>query len=331
MGPFGAPGRWLRGCLHCHSTNSDGDLSPEQLADHYRRGGFDFIAITDHWVLTDARHLSSERFLVLRGIEYSTAPDFSAVGTLAHVVGIEPAAALARSDSLDAQVLIDHIGASGGAAIVAHPYWSGLSVEDLAALRGYLAIEVFNAHVELSRSRGRSTVHWDDLLTRGSASLGVAVDDSHFPPKDSLRAWTVVRAPELTADAVMAALRAGALYCSTGPALQEVRADWGASPGGRPGQVSVRCSPARSVSLVADGPLGGRVNAGPSGYALRAEIVEQHDVTSPTAGETRAITAARFQLTGRERYVRVEVEDHAGGIAWSNPLFPRFSPSGVGA
>jgi predicted metal-dependent phosphoesterase TrpH len=37
-----------RGDLHVHTYNSDGKESPEFVAAHYRKNGFDFIAITDH-------------------------------------------------------------------------------------------------------------------------------------------------------------------------------------------------------------------------------------------------------------------------------------------
>jgi hypothetical protein len=125
----------------------------------------------------------------------------------------------------------------------------------------------------------------------------------------------------------MAALRAGDFYSSTGPELLDVRLARGDSTpdsASSAGSVTVRCSPARSICLVADGPLGGRVNAGPDGYALRGRILEETEVVEPSSPSERhrpAVTAAEFALTGRERYARIEVEDHVGGIAWSNPLF----------
>lgn len=38
----------LKGCLHTHTTYSDGKLTPQQVADAYGRLGYDFIAFTDH-------------------------------------------------------------------------------------------------------------------------------------------------------------------------------------------------------------------------------------------------------------------------------------------
>ncbi|OHD66982.1 MAG: hypothetical protein A2176_16030 [Spirochaetes bacterium RBG_13_51_14] len=38
----------LKGCLHTHTTCSDGKLTPQQVADTYESKGYDFIAFTDH-------------------------------------------------------------------------------------------------------------------------------------------------------------------------------------------------------------------------------------------------------------------------------------------
>ncbi|MBP7605307.1 MAG: PHP domain-containing protein, partial [Spirochaetes bacterium] len=38
----------MKGCLHTHTTCSDGKLSPQQVADAYEEKGYDFIAFTDH-------------------------------------------------------------------------------------------------------------------------------------------------------------------------------------------------------------------------------------------------------------------------------------------
>ena len=54
--PFTGPGGWLRCQLHSHTTNSDGDATPQGLVDHYARAGFDVLAITDHWHATSHEH-----------------------------------------------------------------------------------------------------------------------------------------------------------------------------------------------------------------------------------------------------------------------------------
>ena len=53
---FGSEGIWLRCQLHAHTTNSDGEASPAELCAHYAEAGFDVLAITDHWHVTDCQH-----------------------------------------------------------------------------------------------------------------------------------------------------------------------------------------------------------------------------------------------------------------------------------
>jgi predicted metal-dependent phosphoesterase TrpH len=40
-------GKWYKGNLHTHTNNSDGVLSPAQMAEQYRAAGYDFLCITD--------------------------------------------------------------------------------------------------------------------------------------------------------------------------------------------------------------------------------------------------------------------------------------------
>src|SRR3954451_15564696 len=55
--PFDTDGLGLRCALHAHTTESDGELPPAMLAEHYRRAGYDVLAITDHWRRTAATSL----------------------------------------------------------------------------------------------------------------------------------------------------------------------------------------------------------------------------------------------------------------------------------
>ena len=47
---------FLRGCLHVHTTCSDGKLTPQETADLYSSLGYDFIAFTDHDYLLKPEH-----------------------------------------------------------------------------------------------------------------------------------------------------------------------------------------------------------------------------------------------------------------------------------
>jgi hypothetical protein len=151
----------------------------------------------------------------------------------------------------------------------------------------------------------------------------VAVDDCHRPGYDSLRAWTVVRAPDRSAESIFAALRAGHFYASSGPEIYDVKWEPMDVRSGTPygGTVTVRCSPARSVSLVADATRGSRLNAGPFGMASRAQRLRSETNRPEGVLEGELLTGAIFTLQGNERYARVQVEDEHGRRAWTNPLF----------
>lgn len=62
-------GKFFKANLHCHSTFSDGKLSPEQLKEEYMARGYSIIAFTDHNILVSHNHLSDENFLALNGME----------------------------------------------------------------------------------------------------------------------------------------------------------------------------------------------------------------------------------------------------------------------
>ncbi|MGH2369300.1 MAG: PHP domain-containing protein, partial [Chloroflexota bacterium] len=253
--PFSATGQWYRGNLHVHTTNSDGAMPPEKLVAHYDHAGWDFIALTDHWRVSNvADPAAFPHITVIPSIEVNTGPGSTDVGTNYHIVGLNLQEPPQRKDELKgpaaAQWLIDAIREQGGEAIIAHPYWSGLTLRDVEEVRRHLGLEVYNADTELHIGRGNSQALWDDLLSHGLPTLGVAVDDSHRPGQDSLRAWTVVRAADRSATAIMAALRAGHFYASTGPEIQDVRWEPAGETGGQPagGTVTVRCSPVRSIT-----------------------------------------------------------------------------------
>lgn len=66
---------WYRGDCHVHSTYSDGELTPPQLAAAARAAGLDFLATTDHNTVDTHDAWSSEDgadLLVILGEEVTT-------------------------------------------------------------------------------------------------------------------------------------------------------------------------------------------------------------------------------------------------------------------
>src|ERR1700729_2119032 len=72
--PFSTPGRFWRGNLHAHSNLSYGALNPVDVVEAYKRAGYDFLQVSDHflgrsdWPIADTRKLPSD-FTTLIGAE----------------------------------------------------------------------------------------------------------------------------------------------------------------------------------------------------------------------------------------------------------------------
>ena len=300
VNPFDTDGLWLRCALHAHTTESDGELPPHMLVEHYARAGYDVLAITDHWRRTSAT--SQNGLLVIASSEINVLlPEERDGHLLAFGIDEDPMEfALTRPDFAAGSAWV---GAHGGIAYLAHPNWTGASKLDLP--EGVSGIEVYNAGCELEVGRGLSSVHWDDVLETGRLCFGIAADDSHHPGFDSDHAWTWVRAAEQSQPAVLEALATGSFYSSTGPVIHSVSVEDDA--------VEVRCSPARSVTLCTGREKGAAVNAGRLGYRYGGRAL----ATSDDGG----ITHARLERPARNPYGRVEVVDLQGRKAWTNPLW----------
>lgn len=303
MSPFDADGTWLRCALHAHSTNSDGELGPDLLVRHYEWAGFDVLATTDHWVRTD--ELSTKRLLVIPSTELNAVVgERDDAHVLALGVGVDPVAPAGGFEPL--ADVVRWIDANGGLPYLAHTYWSGLRTEQWWDCPGLLGIEVWNTGCELELGRGDSSLHWDEALEHGRSLQALATDDSHHPGYDSGFAWTWVRAAERSRDAVLAALRAGDFYSSTGPEIRAVEVS--------DGEVVVRCSPAASVTLYCGRTQGARANAGRLGYPNLSRVLERTD--------DGAVTAVALQRPwDGGRYGRVEVRAADGTKAWTNALW----------
>ena len=294
--PFGAEGGWFKGNIHAHTLDSDGSYAPSDIVRFYRESGYDFLSITDHSVLTDTSSFTSPRFLAIPGEELCVGQSVN--GRLTHVIALNIREELPLADfnrGASPQEAIDLIADLGGSAIVAHPYWSDLNVNDLAGLEGALGIEVYNTACEYEIGRGHSSVHWDDLLVMGKRLLGFAVDDTHgrireYKAEDYCKAWISVKASTLTVEDIMASIESGLFYSSTGPSIEDI--------GVEGDEIFVKSSPARSIAFISNTALGIMHTA-----------------------EEGSIEDASYALQGREIYVRVEITDKLGRKAWSNPIY----------
>ena len=172
------------------------------LCDHYTRAGFDVLAITDHWHVTDH---ATDDIVVIPSSELSArceGPSDEAE-VLALGVGVLPEV---RDYFPTIEALAAWIREQGGAPYLCHPYWSGLAPRHYLDAPSLVGLEVYNGGSEMTQGSGLSSVHWDDILQLGATPFAIATDDSHHPGQDSRLGWTMVLAAERSQAGVIDAL-----------------------------------------------------------------------------------------------------------------------------
>lgn len=282
-------GVWLRGNLHMHTSRSDGRLSYEAALALYERAGYDFIAVTDHWILSEAGSTPGGMML-LPGCEYNVGATVQE--GVYHIVGVgmEREPALSRFDTaLNVQGLIDAIRAAGGLAILAHPAWSLNSAEEVRRLHGLCGTEIYNTTSGFPmNARPYSGLFVDQLASLGMLLPCMAADDAHQYGQDVLGGWLMVHARERSPQAVMEALTAGDFYATQGPSISMTI---------HAGVAQVTCSPAERIVFYSDA------------------------IWSPERVCTgRNVTQAVYHLQPHETFLRAEVIDSDGRCAYTSPV-----------
>ncbi len=216
---------WYRGNLHTHTTVSDGAHTPEETNDIYRKLGYDFIALTDHWKYGEGTENDPSGLLVLSGAEYNYNGSDVLAGVF-HVVGFgtERDPEITPADGV--QGAIDKINACGGLAILAHPAWSMNTYDMLMPFRGLFATEIYNSVSGLPRNcRPYSGIIVDQLAARGYVTSLVADDDTHFHTGEQGMSYIMVNLGKnpLTRDNLIDALRRGRFIATQGPFFDCVR------------------------------------------------------------------------------------------------------------
>ena len=272
--------------LHIHTTFSDGRVSPEKAAKIYKENGFDAIAITDHWVYHSEGEI--EGLKILSGCEYNLGGRDTSVEVV-HIVGIgmESDPRL-QKNTVDRQEVVDAILAHNGLAIFAHPAWSLNSIDDIMAISGIDAIEIYNTVSGVGQnSRPYSGYFIDTLSNRGEIYPLVATDDVHYyDGSDECKSFIMVKAKSLEQKDVLKAIRKGDFYATQGPELHIQRK-------GR--KIIADCSECVMISFL-------------SNASWNPERIVRGN----------GLTHAEYEINSYEKWVRVEVCDDQGRYAWSN-------------
>jgi hypothetical protein len=183
--PFSTPGRFWRGNLHTHSSLSDGALNPAEVVEAYKRAGYDFLELSDHflgrfdWPIADTRKLRSNKFTTLIGAEVHAMT--TSAGEYWHIVatGLPLDFPPAEPDE-SGPVLAARAKEAGAFVTIAHPAWSQLTIEDGRSLAAAHAVEVYNHGCAVLTDRGDGFYLLDQLCNEDRRLTAVASDDAHF-------------------------------------------------------------------------------------------------------------------------------------------------------
>jgi hypothetical protein len=300
---FTAKGRFWRGNLHTHSTRSDGVLSPEEVCRRYKAEGYDFMALTDHFVgafgypIVDTVPMRDAGFTTILGAELHSGA--MANGELWHILAVGLPADFAPSNSpsfvpvagqeTGAEIAARAV-AAGAFVAIAHPQWSGLTLADARTITAAHAVEIYNHGCAMGCDRPDGFAIADLLLTEGRKLTLIATDDAHFSEPDHFGGWVMVKAEANEPEALLSALKAGHFYSSQGPELRDVRIEGG--------KLIVECSAVSSIVAL--------------GWGTGAKAVHGH---SMTRGEVS------LDRLNNSPWIRAAVIDAAGKRAWSNPIW----------
>ena len=292
--PFNRSGRFFKGNLHTHSTNSDGDHAPAKVIDLYHRAGYDFLTLSDHFLerydypVTDTRDLRRDDFTTLIGAELHVGRTL--IDEIWHVLAIGLPPDFAATSDDESIVALTQRAADAGAFIgIVHPEWYGLTPEDANIIECAHAIEVYNHGSHVENDRGYGWALCDLLLNQGRRLSAFATDDAHRVTHDAFGGWIQVWAESLDPELILQSLKAGRYYSSQGPEINDIRVV--------NEEIVVACSPASVISV--------------QGKGARAKFVKGDGITEGH------IPLQRFN----EGHIRITVLDAEGRHAWSNPFW----------
>ncbi|MEI6851446.1 MAG: CehA/McbA family metallohydrolase [Bacteroidota bacterium] len=235
--------RYYKAQMHCHSTNSDGVLTPEQVKSEYKTRGYEILFLTDHNFMSDIVPMTEPDFLCINAEELTFDKHMNGF-FLKHTI---------QASGFTPQQAIDSVKAQGGLIAFNHPVksiegedWS-YTANQFVALDNLDLIEIHNWGTEFTLSPFNKLV-WDSVLSTGRHIWGTATDDMHHltevvvPSID--RGYVMIRLSDLNPDSVYQAIKRGDFYATTGVEITnyEVKGD----------TIDIACSNCNKIQFIGD-------------------------------------------------------------------------------
>ncbi len=324
---FGDKNNLYKGNMHCHSTLSDGKLTPKELKDYYKSNGYSFFAITDHEHINNNSYLDDEDFLTITSCEIAI-KEFPTVSVnqntdmkachlnfyakeqqndynvcyseiYDHFTNEERRAALKRPAKDFERVygadgindIIKTANENGFFVAYNHPRWSLENYSNYSGYEGLWGVEIYNTSCNVSGMYEYDINVVDDFLRDGKRVFATSGDDNHNNKDDSFGTFVMVNSNTLQYGEIINSLLNGDFYTSTGPEIFEISIE--------DMTVKVKCSDAKKINLTTRG--------------RRMDALD--------ADADCFINTATFNLRETDGYFRISVLDGAGKRADSQSYF----------
>lgn len=307
---------WYKANLHCHTCNSDGHFTPEEIKKIYTEHGYQVVAYSDHDVIYDVRDLTGDNFVAITSTElsidnYVTPANYGYVDDSnfirrdykhihLNIYARDPNNLNNPCDGYkkeftkeSIQEVIDRANKLGFLVQFNHPNWSLNTREDYINLKGLWALEVLNYGTDIETGAEYCINIYDEMLREGHKICCVMGDDNHNGGgslEGSFGGFNYIGAKELKYDQILTSMENGNIYCSTGPIFKSIYVDTKLK------KVFVRCSSVENITLV--------------GYN---RTFRHH--------YGKSLTKAIFDIKGDEIYFRISVKDKHGKVAHTRAYF----------
>lgn len=323
--PKGLP--FYKANLHCHTTASDGSLTPQEVKDAYKAKGYSVIAFTDHELMVPHPELNDPEFLALNGYEIEVLDDYpldslfrqrktchlclialeqdnlrQAYWTNVYVTKMlrdkHPELVAGYADTPDTKRVFSPEGItdlmmtarnSGFFVTYNHPYWSLADFAMLSQYHGMHALEIHNTGCSTGGYDEYNPALMDAMLRANKRAYFVAADDNHGL-SSQFGGWNMICAEKLEYRTITKALEDGHFYASTGPEIKEL---WFEE-----GNLHICCSPASKIL---------------ASFGIRKKVC-----FTKTDGD---LTEAVIPVDKDDIYVRVTVWDENGKHADTNAYY----------
>lgn len=243
--------------LHCHSTKSDGNMTVEELKEHYKKNGYSVIAFTDHEHLVNNSHLNDDNFLAITSSELAIkeienmstlvkwdmkvchlniyAKDENNIKTPCYNFVLDkyitedvkdeiyqPDKTYKRDYSPEAIAkIVDICNKEGFLVCYNHPRWSLENATDYLGYKNLWAVEIYNNEASLSGLYEYDINVYDDFLRDGQRIACTMADDNHSI-NTTLGGFVMLNAEKLEYKTIMTALENHSFYSSTGPLIKNL-------------------------------------------------------------------------------------------------------------